>query len=140
MNGFTFENIPDQSGKTAIVTGANAGIGYAIAEALARKGARVILACRDEEKAESARQKIGDAISGPDTAFLALDLADLDIACHPSIAQTDLMPHLGPAKVVLPLVGLFLNDADQGALPVLQAATDPDAQGGEYYGPYGFVR
>jgi NAD(P)-dependent dehydrogenase (short-subunit alcohol dehydrogenase family) len=48
------ENMPDLSGKTAIVTGANGGIGYEIARALASKQATTILACRNEEKGETA--------------------------------------------------------------------------------------
>ena len=44
------EQIPDQSGKTVIVTGANSGIGFEASTALARKGARVIMACRSLEK------------------------------------------------------------------------------------------
>lgn len=51
---WTTENIPDQSGKTAIVTGANSGIGYETALALYKHGAHVIVACRDALKAENA--------------------------------------------------------------------------------------
>ena len=39
----------------------------------------------------------------------------------------------------MPIFGPLLNTAKQGALPALQAATDPAAQGGDYYGPYGFM-
>ncbi|WP_375289352.1 oxidoreductase [Qipengyuania sp.] len=257
---FGFAAIPDQSGKTAIVTGANTGIGLEIARELARKGARVLLACRDGDKADEARHRISDGPERVDVDYLHLDLAniasvrnaaetaakeqridllinnagimmpplsngtggaesqfavnhlghfaftalmldklaadgggrvvvqsslahrggridfdnldgaqgyarqrfynqsklanllfamELDrrlraanspvaaIACHPGIAQTELMRHLGPLKIAGHLVGLLLNDARQGALPALQAATDPDANGGDYYGPYG---
>lgn len=48
---WTKNNIPDQSGKTVVVTGANSGIGYETALALYEKGAHVIVACRDENKA-----------------------------------------------------------------------------------------
>ena len=77
MTGFTFDDIPDQSGKTALVTGANTGLGYAISEALARKGADVILACRDADKAEEARERIAEKAPGAKTRFLELDLSDL---------------------------------------------------------------
>lgn len=77
MTGFTFDGIPDQSGKTALVTGANTGLGYAISEALARKGADVILACRDADKAGEARERIAEKAPGANTRFLELDLSDL---------------------------------------------------------------
>ncbi len=48
----------DQAGRIAIVTGANTGLGYETASALAGTGARVILACRNREKAEAARERI----------------------------------------------------------------------------------
>jgi NAD(P)-dependent dehydrogenase (short-subunit alcohol dehydrogenase family) len=47
-------NIPDQTGRTAIITGANSGIGRAAAHALAAAGARVVLAVRDTDKGQSA--------------------------------------------------------------------------------------
>jgi len=53
---WSMEQARDQSGRLAIVTGANTGLGYETALALAGKGARVILACRNREKAEAARQ------------------------------------------------------------------------------------
>ncbi len=58
MSHWTAANIPDQSGITTIVTGGNSGIGYITALDLARKGARVILACRSLPKAEAAAQQI----------------------------------------------------------------------------------
>lgn len=66
----------DLAGRTAIVTGANTGIGRVSAEALAQRGARVFLACRSEEKTRPVLESIRAA--GGDAEFLALDLADLD--------------------------------------------------------------
>ena len=72
---FTATDVPDQSGKCIIVTGANTGIGFEAARVLAEKGARVLLACRDAGKAEAAIAQIG---KGRDVVHLPLDLADLD--------------------------------------------------------------
>lgn len=66
----------DLAGKTMIVTGANTGIGRVSAEELARRGARVHLACRSEEKTRPVIEGIRAA--GGDAEFLHLDLADLD--------------------------------------------------------------
>ena len=256
MTGFTDADLPDQSGKCFLVTGANTGIGFEVARALAAQRARVLIGCRDAGKAAQAIARIG----GGDVAHLPLDLADLgsvrqaaDLAakelrldalinnagvmfppltrtaqgfeqqwgvnhlghfalaalllpklaetpgarvvvtaslahkrgiiqwddlnaergynrtarysdsklanmlhfaeldrrlraagspvialgCHPGIAATELMRHAGPFRVFTPLFGLFLNTAAQGAWPALQAACDPAAKGGDYFGPTG---
>lgn len=65
-------DIPDQRGRQFIVTGANSGLGAATARALAAAGARVIMACRDEVKARSVANSIGD-----NAVVRRLDLADL---------------------------------------------------------------
>jgi NAD(P)-dependent dehydrogenase (short-subunit alcohol dehydrogenase family) len=75
---WTHADIPDQSGKTAIVTGANTGIGYETARALAKKGADLILACRSQEKGEAAVQRIAAEQPRGRVEFTPLDLADLD--------------------------------------------------------------
>lgn len=80
--------VPNLSGKVAVVTGANSGLGYVTARELARAGATVIMACRDAERAEAARERmVGDVdaaggVAGAggapaDLAVLPLDLADL---------------------------------------------------------------
>src|SRR5215203_1359692 len=78
MPAWTADMIPPQSGKLAIVTGANTGIGFETARILARKGARVILACRNPQKAQQAVTRI---IRGAPLAKVepqVLDLSDLD--------------------------------------------------------------
>ena len=259
MKGFTFDDIPNQSGRTALVTGANTGIGYHIAEMLAKNGAHVLMGCRSMDRAQSARDDILKAVPGAEIDIVELDLEDMasvraaaagidsldllinnagimwvphgigtggaerhfavnhlghfalatlllpalakgkdprvvvqssiahrpasiqfdnlsgerdyalqkfygqsklanlmfaleldrrlrakgspiaSIACHPGVAKTELTRQVGWAKIVMPIFGPLLNTAKQGALPALQAATDPSAQGGDYYGPYGFM-
>jgi NAD(P)-dependent dehydrogenase (short-subunit alcohol dehydrogenase family) len=74
---WTADQIPDQSGRTAIVTGANSGLGLETARALARAGARVVIACRDRARGDraSADVRAGEADAAVDVE--ALDLADL---------------------------------------------------------------
>ena len=75
--GFTDRDVPDQSGRTFIVTGANTGIGFETARVLARQGGRVLLGCRSEERAADAIAKIRAESPQADVEFLPLDQADL---------------------------------------------------------------
>lgn len=71
------DNIPDQSGKTIIITGANSGIGLETVSSFYAKGAHVILACRDLVKARSAIESIEDHPSSGILEAAQLDLASL---------------------------------------------------------------
>jgi NAD(P)-dependent dehydrogenase (short-subunit alcohol dehydrogenase family) len=75
---WTTADIPDQAGRTAIVTGANSGLGLVTARELARAGARVTLAVRDTAKGERAAEEIRAAAPGADVEVAALDLASLE--------------------------------------------------------------
>ena len=77
MTGFTAADVPDQTGKTILVTGANTGLGFEAAKVLAARGARVLLGCRDEGKARAAMARIGALVPSADLAFVPLDQADL---------------------------------------------------------------
>ncbi len=70
---WTAADIPDQSGRVAVVTGANSGLGVATARELARAGARIVIACRNVEKGEEAAASIETG----EVEVRALDLADL---------------------------------------------------------------
>lgn len=74
---WTADNVPDQSGRTAVVTGANSGIGYEAAHVLAGRGARVVLAVRDLDKGRRAQQAILSAHPGAEVTVQDLDLSSL---------------------------------------------------------------
>ncbi|CAM5619397.1 oxidoreductase [Streptomyces avidinii] len=77
MPGWKAAHMPDQSGRTAVVTGANSGIGYFAARELARHGASVVLACRSAARGHAAEVRLRAEVPGADVEFLPLDLADL---------------------------------------------------------------
>lgn len=74
---WTFDNIPDQNGRTCVITGANSGIGYADATILSQKGCRLILACRNLEKASAAANSIRSAVPTAQIDLKELDLSNL---------------------------------------------------------------
>ncbi|UUO01577.1 SDR family NAD(P)-dependent oxidoreductase [Mycolicibacterium novocastrense] len=259
---WTAADIPDQSGRTVIVTGANSGLGYDTAAALAGAGATVVLAVRNLDKGNEAVDRIKKSSPKAAVSVQALDLSSLDsvrraadelraahpridllinnagvmyvpsrettedgfemqfgtnhlghfaltgllldnlrsvdgsrvvtvssvghrimarirfedphfetgynrvqaygqsklanllftfelqrrlaaagaptiaVAAHPGFSDTELMRYI-PVFVPNIVWKIFTQPADKGALPTLRAATDPDVQGGQYYGPDG---
>ncbi|PXX69299.1 NAD(P)-dependent dehydrogenase (short-subunit alcohol dehydrogenase family) [Nocardia tenerifensis] len=77
MAHWTPDDIPDQSGRTALITGAGSGIGLETARVLAARGARVILAGRNQSKLDEAVEVVRAAAPQAETATLLLDLSDL---------------------------------------------------------------
>lgn len=74
---FLLDKIPSQKGKIAVVTGANTGLGYETALGLARKECKVIMACRNKDKAEKAMAGIRKEVPNADLEFITLDLNSL---------------------------------------------------------------
>jgi NAD(P)-dependent dehydrogenase (short-subunit alcohol dehydrogenase family) len=74
---WTAADIPDQSGRVAVVTGANGGLGLEVARELARRGGLVVMAARDQAKAEAARASILAGVPGAALRLQPLDLASL---------------------------------------------------------------
>ena len=75
---WTAVDVPDQSGKKYVITGANSGIGLETARIIADRGAQVVMACRNAEKAAAACDDIRATVPDADLQIVALDLGSLD--------------------------------------------------------------
>ncbi|HKJ77611.1 MAG TPA: oxidoreductase, partial [Gammaproteobacteria bacterium] len=78
MSAWTPDRIPDLSGKTILVTGANSGLGLESTRLLAGRGAQVVMACRSRDKAGAAIRSIEAKQPDAELVFMELDLADLE--------------------------------------------------------------
>jgi NAD(P)-dependent dehydrogenase (short-subunit alcohol dehydrogenase family) len=105
--------IPSQLGRLAVVTGATGGLGYETALALAKAGAEVVLAGRDDRKGASAIEKISREVTGAKVSYERLDLASLQ-----SIADFAQRMHARPS------LDLLINNAGVMALPRRQSTAD----------------
>jgi NAD(P)-dependent dehydrogenase (short-subunit alcohol dehydrogenase family) len=113
MKKWTTADISDQTGKLAVITGANSGIGFSAARELARKGCRVILACRNQTKADAAKQRIENEIPGA-----AVEVGLMDLSSLQSIRDfAEQINHGNPVDVLI-------NNAAVMALPVRQTTVD----------------
>ena len=72
---WTAQDIPSQRGRTAVITGANTGLGFELARLLARHGAEVVLACRTPGKATDAAERIRADVPGAGVTTVQLDLS-----------------------------------------------------------------
>lgn len=117
---WSIDDIPDQSGRVVVVTGANGGLGLETAEVLAGKGAHVVMAVRNQAKAESARERIAATHPGSSTELVALDLGD----------QASVKEAASAIAAAHPRVDLLINNAGLMAMPERQTADGYEMQFG----------
>ena len=111
---WTSEHIGDQTGRVAIVTGANSGIGYETAKALAAKGATVIVASRNEQRGSKAVEDLRRELAGAAVEFMLLDLASQ--ASVPTFAEA--------FKARFDRLDLLINNAGVMMPPTRQETED----------------
>ena len=109
---WTEDDVPAQAGRVFIVTGASSGLGWETARVLTRKGATVILACRNRQKAEEAAARMQAFAPAGRAVVMDLDLADLDSV------------HSFAAAVKKNFNGLdvLINNAGVGSVPYARTA------------------
>jgi NAD(P)-dependent dehydrogenase (short-subunit alcohol dehydrogenase family) len=101
MTKWTAADVPDQTGRVAIVTGANTGIGFAAAQVLAQRGAHVVLAVRNLDKGKDAVDRITATAAHADVTLQQLDLTSLD----------DIRSAADDLRAGYPRIDLLINNA-----------------------------
>ncbi len=111
-------DIPDQSGRTILITGANSGLGLRSAEALARAGGHVLMGCRSETKAKKAADAVREVASGPAPTIVRLDLSDLGSvrSCASDVLQQ------------YPRIDVLMNNAGIMATPLARTPEGREMQ------------
>lgn len=82
MSAFQLQQIPSQKGRVAIVTGANSGLGYETALALAKKDIHIVMACRSQDRAEEAKSDILKQVPNASLEIMLVDLSKLESVRH----------------------------------------------------------
>jgi NAD(P)-dependent dehydrogenase (short-subunit alcohol dehydrogenase family) len=104
MPPWSVDDIPDQAGRTALVTGANSGLGLHTSLALARRGARVLMACRNPDRAGEALGRVTAEVPGATAELVQLDLASLDSV---RAAAKDVTSRTGSLDVLVDNAGVM---------------------------------
>ncbi|HEX3898654.1 MAG TPA: oxidoreductase [Mycobacteriales bacterium] len=107
MTRWTAADIPDQSGKVAVITGANSGLGYHTALELARRGARVVVASRSDVRGKEAVARIIAEVPDSDLDLRSLDLANL----------ANIRTFADGVASSYPSIDLLINNAGVMAIP-----------------------
>lgn len=130
MSRWSAADIPDQTGRTVLVTGATSGLGRHTATVLAGHGATVLMTCRDPDRGRAAREQLRGAADA-DATLVQLGLTDTQL-----VANTVRMRR---ARLLAPVsrwgFKLIAQGVRRGSLPQLYAATAVGVRSGEYYGP-----
>ena len=130
MSTFTPADLPDLRGRTAVVTGANSGLGLETARLLAGAGATVVMTARSKEKHDAAAAQILPTNRHADLRFVELDLADL--ASVRAAANTILTDH--------PTIDVLVNNAGVMMTPEATTADGLELQlGTNHFGHFAFT-
>ena len=120
---FDLMAVPTQSGRVAIVTGANTGLGYETALEFAKKEIKVVMACRNEKKATAAIERIHKVVPNAELEFIPLDL--MDLASVRTFAETYKKNH--------DRLDLLINNAGIMIPPLQKTKDDFESQMGVNY-------
>ena len=127
MAKWTAAEIPDQTGRTIVITGANSGLGLRSAEALAAKGAAVVMACRNATKAATALESVKERASGVAPVVVALDLSSLSSIRECASGMAEAHGH----------VDVIINNAGIMAVPKATTVDGFESQiGTNHFGHY----
>ena len=107
MGKWSTSDMPSQAGRTAVVTGANRGLGYEIASALAAAGATVVLACRDRARGEQAARQIQ----------AGAPLARVEVMAYDQGEQKAIRSFAAQCKARHPRIDLLVNNASAILVP-----------------------